>query len=167
VTASHNSWLLTLVGESKMPPAKVQPKIDDQQKKDFISFIHDDGKASIGVHSATITFTQWPEYGDMIDDYFNEHPWGTFQVPIIVEDPNFPGMSQWPHEFTMTDEIYQMKDFSRDKCRVLMRLDASKLDLTNPRVHRRLLAALPLAVIDAPDSVINGATSRIPPHSHP
>ena len=41
-----------------------------------------------------------------------------------------------PPEFTMTDEIYQMKNFSRDKCRLLMRLDASKLDLTNPRVHR-------------------------------
>jgi uncharacterized protein len=111
-------------------------EMDDQQKKDFISFIHDDGKGFIGVHSATITFTQWPEYGDMIGGYFNEHPWGTFQAPIIVEDPKFPGMSQWPHEFAITDEIYQMKDFSRDKCRVLMRLDASKLDLTKPRVHR-------------------------------
>ena len=111
-------------------------EMDDQQKKDFTSFIHDDGKGFIGVHSATITFTQWPEYGDMIGGYFNEHPWGTFQAPIIVEDPKFPGMSQWPHEFAITDEIYQMKDFSRDKCRVLMRLDASKLDLTNPRVHR-------------------------------
>jgi hypothetical protein len=45
-------------------------------------------------------------------------------------------MSQWPHEFTITDEIYQMKSFSRENCRVLMRLDASKLDLNNPRVHR-------------------------------
>jgi uncharacterized protein len=111
-------------------------EMDDQQKKDFISCIHDDGKGFIGVHSATITFTQWPEYGDMIGGYFDEHPWGTFQAPIIVEDSKFPGMSQWPPEFTMTDEIYQMKNFSRDKCRALMRLDASKLDLTNPRVHR-------------------------------
>jgi type 1 glutamine amidotransferase len=68
-------------------------EMDDQQKKDFTSFIHDDGKGFIGVHSATITFTQWPEYGDMIGGYFNEHPWGTFQAPIIVEDPKFPGMS--------------------------------------------------------------------------
>ena len=111
-------------------------EMDDQQKKDFISFIHDDGKGFIGVHSATITFTQWPEYGDMIGGYFDEHPWGTFPAPIVVEDPAFPGMSQWPREFTLPDEIYQMKDFSRDKCRVLMRLDASKLDLANPRVHR-------------------------------
>jgi len=111
-------------------------EMDDQQKKDFLSFIHDDGKGFIGVHSATITFTQWPEYGEMIGGYFDEHPWGTFQAPIIVEDPNFPGMSQWPHEFTITDEIYQIKNFSRERCRVLMRLDASKLDLNNPRVHR-------------------------------
>jgi uncharacterized protein len=30
-----------------------------------------------------------------------------------------------------------MKDFSRDKVRVLMTLDASKLELKNPRVHRK------------------------------
>ena len=29
-----------------------------------------------------------------------------------------------------------MKGFSRENCRVLMRLDASKLDLANPKVHR-------------------------------
>jgi type 1 glutamine amidotransferase len=29
-----------------------------------------------------------------------------------------------------------MKDYSRDKVRVLMRLDAGKLDLKNPKVHR-------------------------------
>jgi type 1 glutamine amidotransferase len=111
-------------------------EMDDQQKADFLSFIHDDGKGFIGIHSATITFTKWPEYGEMIGGYFDEHPWGTFDAPIIVEDPHFPGMSQWPHEFTIKDEIYQIKNFSRDKCRVLMRLDAAKLDLKNPRVHR-------------------------------
>jgi uncharacterized protein len=111
-------------------------EMDDQQKRDFLSFIHDDGKGFVGVHSATITFTQWPEYGEMIGGYFDEHPWGTFQAPIVVEDPNFPGMSQWPREFSITDEIYQIKNFSRERCRVLMRLDTSKLALNNPRVHR-------------------------------
>ncbi len=111
-------------------------EMDDQQKTDFLSFIHDDGKGFIGVHSATITFTKWPEYGEMIGGYFDEHPWGTFAAPIMVEDPSFPGMTQWPREFTMTDEIYQMKNYSRESCRVLMRLDASKLDLEQPRVHR-------------------------------
>ncbi len=112
-------------------------EMDDQKKADFLSFIHDDGKGFIGVHSATITFTDWPEYGEMIGGYFDEHPWLTFDAPIIVEDPSFPGMQQWPHAFVLKDEIYQIRNFSRDKLRVLMRLDASKLDLNNPRVHRQ------------------------------
>src|SRR4051812_20752997 len=105
-------------------------EMDDQQKADFLSFVHDDGKGFIGVHSATITFTKWPEYGEMIGGFFDEHPWNTFDAPIVVEDPKFPGMSQWPKAFTIKDEIYQMKNFSRENTRVLMRLDASKLDLT-------------------------------------
>jgi uncharacterized protein len=111
-------------------------EMDDQQKADFLSFIHDDGKGFVGIHSATITFTKWPQYDEMIGGYFDEHPWGTFDAPIVVEDPEFPGMSQWPHSFTLKDEIYQIKNYSRDDRRVLMRLDASKLNLNNPRVHR-------------------------------
>ena len=34
------------------------------------------------------------------------------------------------------DEIYQFKNYSRDKVRVLMRLDEKKLDLKNKNVHR-------------------------------
>ena len=112
-------------------------EMDDAKKADFLSFIHDDGKGFVGVHSATITFTQWPEYGEMIGGYFDEHPWGTFEAPIVVEDAAFPGMKQWPKAFTLNDEIYQAKNFSRDNTRVLMRLDAAKLDLNNPRVHRK------------------------------
>src|SRR5450432_4771818 len=41
------------------------PEMDAQQKADFISFVHDDGKGFIGVHSAAITFGDWPEYVDM------------------------------------------------------------------------------------------------------
>ena len=112
-------------------------EMSDEQKAALLSFVHDDGKGFVGVHSATITFTDWPAYGDMIGGYFDEHPWGTFDAPIVVEDPNFPGMAQWGKSFVLRDEIYQIKEFSRDKCRVLMRLDASKLDLKNPRVHRK------------------------------
>jgi type 1 glutamine amidotransferase len=111
-------------------------EMDDQQKADFLSFIHDDGKGFIGAHSATITWTNWPEFGNMIGGYFDEHPWGTFAAPILVEDLGFPGMGQWPRAFTLTDEIYQIKNFSRENTRVLMRLDAAKLDLKNPKVHR-------------------------------
>lgn len=111
-------------------------EMTSQQKADFLSYIHDDGKGLIAVHSAAITWVDWPEYVDMIGGTFDEHPWGTFNAPIVVEDPKFPGMDAWPHEFVLHDEIYQMKSFSRGKVRVLLSLDPTKLDLKNPRVHR-------------------------------
>src|SRR5688572_14292223 len=112
--------------------------MDDQQKADFLSFVKDDGKGFIGIHSAAITFTKWPDYGQMLGGYYDEHPWNTFDAPLVVEDATFPGMDRWPAAFTMRDEIYQIDSlFSRADRRVLMRLDASKLDLANPRVHRK------------------------------
>ena len=111
--------------------------MDDQQKADLLSFVKEDGKGFIGIHSATDTFYKWPEYGEMIGGYFDEHPWGTFNAPVIVEDREFPGMKQFPEQFVILDEIYQYKNYSRDKVRVLMSLDVSKLDMTNPRVHRK------------------------------
>jgi len=111
-------------------------EMDAQQKSDLLSFIHEDGKGFIGIHSAAITFVDWPEYGEMIGGYYDEHPWGTFDAPIIVEDPAFPGMQQWPKSFVLRDEIYQMRNYSRDKVRVLMRLDAAKIDVGNKNVHR-------------------------------
>jgi len=108
--------------------------MNPQQKKDLLSFIHDEGKAFIGLHSATDTFYEWPEYGDMVGGYFKDHPWGVFEAPVIVEDPNFPGMQDFPRQFIFNDEMYQERNFSRDKTHVIARLDASKLDLSNPRV---------------------------------
>ncbi len=113
------------------------PAMDDQQRADFLSFIKDDGKGLIGVHSASITWTKWPEFVEMLGGTFDEHPWNTFQAPIVVEDAGFPGMSAYPASFTLLDEIYQMKSFNRENLRVLLRLDASKLDLTGARVHRK------------------------------
>lgn len=105
-----------------------------QQKKDLLAFVHDDGKGFIGVHSATDTFYEWPEYGEMTGGYFKEHPWGVFEAPVVVEDSNFPGMQDFPRQFVFNDEMYQERNFSRDKTHVIARLDASKLDLSNPKV---------------------------------
>jgi type 1 glutamine amidotransferase len=110
--------------------------MDDAQRADLIAFVRDDGKGFIGVHSAAITFPSWPEYRAMLGGYFDGHPWGVFDAPLVVEDPAFPGMRQLPRAFTLRDEIYQVKDFSRAKVRVLLRLDADRLDLGRSGVHR-------------------------------
>lgn len=111
-------------------------ELTDQQKADLLSFIRDDGRGFIGCHTAITAFYKWPEYGEMIGGYFDDHPWTTFDAPIVVEDPNFPAMKAFPHEFVTHDEIYQVKNFSREGVRVLARLDENKLNLNNPRVHR-------------------------------
>ena len=110
--------------------------LTDDQKADMMSFIKDDGKGFVGIHAALDTNYKWPEYGEMIGGWFNEHPWGTFNAPIILEDPTFPAVRHFPAAFAKHDEIYQAKEWSRGKVNVLLRLDETKLDFNNPRVHR-------------------------------
>jgi type 1 glutamine amidotransferase len=107
-----------------------------QQKKDLMSFIKEDGKGFVGAHTGDDAFFEWPEFLEMIGGYFDNHPWGVFDAPVIVEDGSFPAMKHFPARFTIKDEIYQHKDFSRDKIHVLARLDADKLDFTKPNIHR-------------------------------
>jgi hypothetical protein len=111
--------------------------LDASQKQDMMSFIKDDGKGFVGIHAALDTNHTWPEYGEMIGGWFDEHPWFTFNAPIINEDPDFPAVHHFPRTFIKYDEIYQPKDWSRDKVNVLLSLDASRLDYSNnPRIHR-------------------------------
>jgi type 1 glutamine amidotransferase len=113
------------------------PPMTDEQKRDLLSFVRDDGKGFVAVHTATATFYDWPEYGVMVGGYFDNHPWNVFEAPVVVERPDFPGWKSLPHEFTTRDEMYQYKaPYSRDQVDVLASLDASKLDLTNKNVHR-------------------------------
>jgi type 1 glutamine amidotransferase len=110
--------------------------LNDQQKKDLMAFIKEDGKGFVGAHTGDDAFFDWPEFGEMIGGYFDNHPWSVFDAPVIVEDPNFPAMKGFPARFTIKDEIYQHKNFSRQKVHVLARLDASRLDFTVPNIHR-------------------------------
>lgn len=110
--------------------------MNDEQKAALLSFVKEDGKGFMAIHSGTDTLYKWPEYGDMVGGYFDFHPWNVFDAPLVVEDPAFPGMQHLPRAFTLHDEVYQIRDFSREKVRVLMSLDASKLDMTRPSIHR-------------------------------
>ena len=111
--------------------------LNDEQKAALLSFVKEDGKGFLGTHSATDTFYKWPEYGDLIGAYFNEHPWMQVHCEINVEDRTFPATRHFPARFPIYDEIYQFKaPYSRDKLRVLMSVDPKSVDLKNPRVHR-------------------------------
>jgi len=100
---------------------------DDDQKQAILDFVKS-GKGFFGIHNATDTCYEWAEYGEMIGGYFNGHPW-TQEVGVIVEDKNHPATCMLDDRFTVFDEIYTMKNWNREKTRVLMRIDNDTVDL--------------------------------------
>ncbi len=112
--------------------------LDDDQKKDLLAFVHDEGKGLVGIHAALDSNYKWPEWGEMLGGWFDQHPWMTFDAPIVREDGTFPATKDFPKTSVKKDEIYQAKEWSRDKVNVLLRLDETKLNYeNNPRVHRQ------------------------------
>ncbi len=115
-------------------------ELTDSQKKDLMSFIKDDGKGIVAAHAADTAFIDgqgasdykgWPEWGKMMGGWFVQHPWYIVEAPVIVENPNFPGVKHLPAVFPLEEEYYETKDFSRDESDVILRLDTSKLSKTS------------------------------------
>jgi type 1 glutamine amidotransferase len=101
--------------------------IEESGKGNLVQYVRD-GKAFVGIHNATDTFYQFAAYGEMIGGYFNGHPWHQ-EVGIIVEDREHPATRDLGEYFRIHDEIYTHRDWSRERTRVLMRLDNSSVDL--------------------------------------
>jgi type 1 glutamine amidotransferase len=95
--------------------------LSDTQKESLLAFIRNGGGFA-GFHSATDTLYTWPEYGDLIGARFDGHPW-TQSVRIDIEDPDHPAVRHLAPSFMITEEIYQFREFTRDRVRVLMTLD--------------------------------------------
>jgi type 1 glutamine amidotransferase len=86
------------------------------------------GKGFIGIHSATDTLYEWPDYGRLVGAYFREHPW-TQQGRVIVEDPSHPAAGV-RDAFTLEEEFYTFRDNPRGRVQVLMRLDPLSVGAT-------------------------------------
>lgn len=111
--------------------------LSDEQKADLVAFVHDDGKGFVGVHASNDSNYKWNEWALITGGWFDQHPWGTFEAPIVLEDSDFPATRHFPKAFMKRDEIYQLKNWSRADINVLMRLDETKLKYeNNPRIHR-------------------------------
>jgi uncharacterized protein (TIGR03437 family) len=108
--------------------------LSDAQKRSLLEFVRG-GKGFGGAHSATDTLYTWPEYGDLIGGYFDEHPWA-HEAAIDIEDPDHPLVKHLAPSFRITEEFYQFRAFSRDRVRVLMTLDPRTIDLSAPQVKR-------------------------------
>lgn len=101
---------------------------DDAQKQALLDFVRG-GKAFFGIHNATDTCYDWPEYGEMLGGYFAGHPWHQ-EVNVIVEDTNHPATRMLGDSFKVVDEIYTYRNWDRSTTHVLMHLDNSSVDIS-------------------------------------
>lgn len=97
-----------------------------EHRESLLNFVKN-GKGLIGIHSASDNFPTWPEGAEMLGGLFDGHPWtcnGTWRMKI--EEPDHPLMKSLQKDFSLSDEIYRIKQpYSRKKVRVLLRLDLS------------------------------------------
>ena len=108
--------------------------LSNQQKADLLEFVRS-GKGFGGVHSATDTLYGWPEYGELIGGVFDGHPW-VQEASIDIEDAQHPISQALAPAWTLHEEYYQFRSFSRDRVRVLMTLDTRTVDLNADGVNR-------------------------------
>ena len=85
---------------------------------DFVS----SGKGFIGIHSASDTLYEWPDYGRLVGAYFKEHPW-TQSAGVIVENTTHPATSGLGERFSLLEEFYTFRDNPRGRVQVLLKLD--------------------------------------------
>jgi len=116
-------------------------KVNDARLRENLMAWVKNGGAFIGIHAATDTFYDWPEYGEMINGYFSGHPWGSgTQVSIKVE----PGQEKHPlvamfegQNVDFKEEIYQLKaPYDSKKVHMLLRLDPEKSDMNVKGLNR-------------------------------
>ncbi|MGD9418933.1 MAG: ThuA domain-containing protein [Verrucomicrobiota bacterium JB025] len=113
---------------------KEEAKVLELRLKDNLMKFVKSGRGFIGIHAATDTCYEWPEYGEMMGGYFSGHPWraGT-DVSVKVE----PGREAHPlvamfegKNVDFKEEIYQFKEpYDSSKVDMLLRLDTEKSDM--------------------------------------
>jgi len=99
--------------------------LDDGQKAALLQFMASGG-GFVGTHSATDTLYDWPEYGQLIDAYFKEHPW-TREAAVNVEDGSHPATQGLGWSFRITEEFYTFRENPRPNVHVLLTLDAASV----------------------------------------
>jgi uncharacterized protein len=91
------------------------------------------GGGFVGIHAATDTFYEWREYGEMLNGFFDGHPWNAnTQVKIDVEpgEENHPLVKMFGGKsLEFKEEIYQFKDpYNSKAVHMLLRLDRAGSD---------------------------------------
>ena len=127
--------------------------LTDAQKKSLIDFVAA-GKGFIGAHCASLTFYDYPAFGDMLGGYFRRSIRQNAIAVLKVEDPTHPATRMLGGSWPVVDEFYHFgtapwdasrpkenidvlfgnhipMGFARDRVHVLLSLDTTKTDISN------------------------------------
>lgn len=115
--------------------------LDAAQQEAFARFIRS-GKGFVGVHSATITETDWPWFVDLAGAKFIGHP-PSQKGRLIVEDRDNPAVpAAMPNPWEREDEWYSFDRDPRGKVRVLASIDESSYNVDDnqwfPGIKQRM-----------------------------
>lgn len=135
---------MSTTGNVFLPPPAELSKMTDVEKdlahkremrlKDNLLTYVKAGRGFIGIHAATDTCAEWPDYGKMINGFFDGHPWSAnTMVSVKVE----PGQESHPlvamfggKNLDFPEEIYQLKDpYDSKAVHMLLRLDTEKTNM--------------------------------------
>lgn len=137
----------------------------EAQKRSIVEFVRG-GKALIGVHCATLTMYDYPEFGEVLGGYYLRSLIPTTQVAagkigiLKVEDQQHPATRMLGTTWPLNEEFYEfghaawdaskptenisqvgrlhiLMPFSRDRVHVLLSLDTDRTDLSDlPQVPK-------------------------------
>ena len=142
---------LSTTGEVFSPPKQELEKMDaaakqraletrDRLQKNLLDYVSSGG-GFVGIHAATDTLYECPDYACMINGWFDGHPWtANTRVSIKVE----PGRESHPltamfggRNLEFQEEIYQLKSpYDSRKVDMLLRLDPTRSPMNLPAIKR-------------------------------
>jgi hypothetical protein len=132
--------------------------LTEPQKRAIVDYVRN-GKALVGVHCASLTLYDYPEFGEVLGGYYRRSIIPTNVVGqkmgvLKVEDPSHPATKMMNGSWTVGEEFYQFGTavwdasrpseqisqvgrlhipmaFSRDRVHVLLSLDTQKTDISD------------------------------------
>jgi uncharacterized protein len=81
-----------------------------------------DGGSFVGVHSASDTWHESPEYIEMLGGEFETHP-DEMNGTLVVVDREHPATAPLESPHVVFEEFYQFKNFARDRINLLVTRD--------------------------------------------
>lgn len=99
---------------------------NDQQRSAFEEYIQNGG-GYVGIHSAADTEYDWPWYGNLMGAYFDNHPPGTPNADVLVQDNSHSSTEMLPDVWNRDDEWYNYQEFE-DHINVLLTLDTDSYE---------------------------------------